>query len=327
MLKDKREHPKVKPGLHPRNKHRERYNFPELTASYPDLAPFVKRNEYDDDSVDFFDPEAVKALNKALLKHFYNVQNWDVPPHYLCPPIPGRADYIHHVADLLAYFNAADKRQIPTGSHIKCLDIGTGANCIYPIIGHQEYGWSFVATDIDTDAIESAQQILAANPALQAVVECRIQPNPRDVFHGIIQEGEFYDISISNPPFHASQEEAQSGTLRKLRNLKHTHNPKPILNFGGQSNELWCEGGEERFITNMIYQSKHYARSCCWFTTLISRETTLNKLYPALEKVEAADIHTITVSHGNKSSRILAWTFLTPTQMEYWTRKRWQQSK
>ncbi|MEI8048680.1 MAG: RlmF-related methyltransferase, partial [Bacteroidota bacterium] len=150
MLPEKREHPKEKSKMHPRNKHRERYDFKQLIGSCPELAEFVRPNVYDDDSIDFFDPEAVKMLNKALLKHYYDLGYWDIPKNYLCPPIPGRADYIHHIADLLGSKN---KGQIPTGEKIKCLDIGVGANCVYPVIGNKEYGWSFIGCDIDAVSI------------------------------------------------------------------------------------------------------------------------------------------------------------------------------
>src|SRR2546426_285023 len=94
-----------KAGLHPRNPHRARYDFAELCRSSPALAPFVGHNNYGGESIDFANPAAVKALNQALLKKFYGVAQWDIPAGYLCPPIPGRADYLHHVADLLAADN------------------------------------------------------------------------------------------------------------------------------------------------------------------------------------------------------------------------------
>ena len=213
----KKEHPDEKPGLHPRNKHRERYNFKELIVSCPELAPFVSLNRYNDESVDFSDAKAVLTLNRALLKHFYGIENWAIPPGYLCPPVPGRADYLHHMADLLGSCNQGN---IPMGRGVKCLDIGVGANCIYPIIGCKEYGWSFVGTDIDLVAIQSAKQIVEANEVLKDVVELRFQPDAKAIFSGIIKQNEYFDLTICNPPFHASFEEAQSGTLRKLSNLK-----------------------------------------------------------------------------------------------------------
>ena len=129
MLHKKKEQPKEKSKLHPRNKNRERYDFRKLIESFPELATFVKPNIYGDESVDFADPQAVKALNKAILKHHYEV-NWEIPEGYLCPPIPGRADYIHHIADFLCRNNYG---KIPTGPQIKCMDIGVGASCIYQI--------------------------------------------------------------------------------------------------------------------------------------------------------------------------------------------------
>lgn len=307
MLPNKKEHPKEKAGLHPRNKHRERYDFKQLINNCPELAPFVKLNEYEDESIDFFDPEAVKMLNKALLKHYYEISYWDIPANYLCPPIPGRADYIHYMADVLCSSNPAKK--IPTGNQIKCLDIGVGANCVYPVIGNKEYGWSFVGTDIDPVSIASANKIIELNPSLKGNIEIRLQKNTENIFNGIIQQDEHFDLTICNPPFHSSRAEAQSGTTRKLSNLKRKKILKPTLNFGGQSNELWCNGGEEKFVADMIQQSKQFATSCFWFSTLISKSSNLNSAYYALKNVGATEVKTIPMSQGNKVSRIVAWTF------------------
>src|ERR1035437_1265681 len=104
-MQEKKVHPAIKTQLHPRNRHRERYDFTLLCKSYPDLKRYVALNAYNDESIDFSNAEAVKALNKALLKHYYDISFWDIPAGYLCPPIPGRADYIHHIAELLATTN------------------------------------------------------------------------------------------------------------------------------------------------------------------------------------------------------------------------------
>jgi len=316
----KKEHPKEKTELHQRNKHRQRYDFAALIKTSPDLSSFVKLNDYGDESIDFFDPEAVKTLNKALLKHFYDIDEWDVPPDYLCPPIPGRADYIHHIADLLASSNNGN---IPTGNKIKCLDIGVGANCVYPIIGNKEYGWSFIGTDIDWAAIDNAKKIIELNPVLHEQVEIWYQYNSKEFFNGILRKDEQIDLSICNPPFHSSFEDAQSGTMRKLKNLHHKKNVKPVLNFGGQNNELWCKGGEARFVKDMIWESRRFADSCLWFSSLISKESNLNGIYQALEKVEASDIRTIQMSQGNKISRIVAWSFHTKEQQKKWAKEKW----
>ena len=320
MSDTKKEHPAEKTVLHLRNKHRERYDFKLLTTACPELGKYVKLNPYGDESIDFANPKAVKWLNKALLKQYYSLDYWDVPSGYLCPPIPGRADYIHHIAELLGKSNNG---KIPTGYKLKCMDIGVGASCIYPVIGNKEYGWSFIGTDIDKAALESANKIITNNAFLKRNVELRFQENPNDIFHGVMERNEPIDVAICNPPFHTSQEEAQKGTLRKLSSLNHKKVTTPVLNFGGQSNELWCEGGEERFVRNMIRQSKQFSTNCFWFSTLIAKQIHVAALLEALKIAGAVDVKTIQMGQGTKISRILAWTFLTPTQQKKWLETRW----
>lgn len=318
-MQEKKEHPKVKTELHPRSQHRERYNFKALIKSSPALVTFVAPNKYGDESIDFFNPEAVKALNKALLIHHYGLEFWDIPEHYLCPPIPGRADYIHNIADLLK----GNHSEIPKGNHIKGLDIGVGANCIYPIIGQHEYGWSFIGSDTDENAITSAKTIEQRNYNLKSNLEIRRQEKSNDFFYNILKPEEKVDFTICNPPFHASLDDAQKASLKKLKNLKGKRPSKALLNFGGQQNELWTKGGEARFVKDMIYESKHFANQCLWFTSLISKEVTLKPTYKVLEKVNATDVKTIEMGQGHKISRVIAWTFLSEKEQKEWATKRW----
>ena len=193
----------LKSRLHPRNKNRERYDLKALIAVMPELQQYVKLNKHGDESVEFSNHKAVKLLNQALLKHYYGIGSWEFPDEYLTPPIPGRADYIHHVADLLA---ASNFGRIPEGDLITCYDIGVGANCIYPILGITEYGWNFIGSDINQDAIDIAKKNVAANAMLQNKVELEFQENSKDAFFGIIARDEIIDVSICNPPFHASKQ-------------------------------------------------------------------------------------------------------------------------
>lgn len=321
MQEKKKKHPKVKYRLHKRNKHRERYNFKELIATCPELAKFVVLNRYDDESIDFFNPEAVKELNRALLMHYYDLEYWDIPENYLCPPIPGRADYIHHIADVLRGNNYGD---IPTGANIRCLDIGVGANCIYPIIGSKEYGWSFIGSDIDPVAIESAAKIIESNPSLEGKIELKLQEKETNVFRDILQDDEQIDMCICNPPFYPSQEAATAATVRKLTNLTEEKPVEPVLNFGGQSNELWCDGGEKKFIKTMIHRSSKFANSCFWFSTLVSKQSHLDTIYKLLKAEKVVEVKTIKMGQGNKTSRIVAWTFLRPKQQIKWAAQKWR---
>jgi 23S rRNA (adenine1618-N6)-methyltransferase len=290
----------IKTELHPRSRHRALYDFKELINNCPSLSKFVAKNSYGNESIDFADPIAVKTLNKAILKHFYNI-TWDIPEHFLCPPIPGRADYIHYIADLLAVTN---KGVMPKGKEISIIDIGVGANCIYPLIGHREYGWSFVGTDIDPSAISIAKSNVTRNN-LEEAIEIRLQKSNENIFQNVLDDDVMYDASMCNPPFHASRAKAHLGTKRKWKNLKVSTN---ALNFGGQSNELWCPGGEVAFIKLMIEESLHV--NCKWFTTLVSKASSLAPIYRALDKARPKEIRTIDMGQGQKKSRFVAWTFI-----------------
>ncbi|WP_316766665.1 23S rRNA (adenine(1618)-N(6))-methyltransferase RlmF [Pedobacter frigiditerrae] len=306
-----------KSTLHSRNKHRSRYDFKALTNSCAELKSFVSINKYGDESIDFANPVAVKTLNKALLKHFYQIDFWDIPEGYLCPPIPGRADYMHYAADLLA---SCHNQIIPKGKKIKVLDVGVGANCVYPIIGHQEYGWNFVGSDIDDVAIRSAKNIVDINPSLKNSIELRLQPSKSAIFKNIIHKEEKLDLTICNPPFHASAEQALAGSQRKSRNLGQKNHSRPVLNFGGQDAELWTEGGEVGFISKMIEESKSFKNQCFWFTTLVSKSENLGGIYAMLNRAEAVEIRESEMSTGNKITRIVAWTYLNEKQQEDWVK-------
>lgn len=302
-----------KNNLHPRNPHRFRYDFAELINRCEDLKPFVFINKYNSQTIDFANPKAVKMLNKAILKHFYGLDYWDIPENYLCPPIPGRADYVHYVADILALSNHGI---IPMGQSVKVLDVGIGANCVYPIIGIPAYGWQFVGSDIDPISIESAKKIVEKNNALKGKIEIRLQSFSNDIFKGIMLPDECFDVSICNPPFHISLAEAQKGTRRKIQNLTGKKIKSISLNFGGQNAELWCEGGEEKFVIKMIQESATMPEKCVWFTSLISKKEHLPNIYKALKLAKVLENQTINMAQGQKNSRIIAWTFWSKEQRE-----------
>ena len=292
--------------LHLRNFHNDRYDFNALIKTNPDLQEFVKPNKYGDLSIDFANPQAVISLNKALLAYFYGIKNYAIPNGYLCPPIPGRADYVHHIADLLASCNNG---VIPKGKAVIGLDVGIGANGIYAIIGSSVYDWNFVGSDIEIESIKSVENIVNSNEILKEKIECKLQTNPENIFTGIIKADEFYDFTLCNPPFHKSLKDAMDGNKRKVQNLTKQKTTKNALNFGGKNNELWCKGGEIAFITNMIKESFEFKNNVLWFTTLVSKKDNLPLIYKKLEDIKAKEIKTINMSCGQKITRVVAWSF------------------
>ncbi|CAG36018.1 23S rRNA (adenine(1618)-N(6))-methyltransferase RlmF [Desulfotalea psychrophila] len=292
--------------LHPRNPHRGRYDLDALCRTCPELKMHIQIKPTGDKTIDFSDAKAVLCLNRALLAHYYQVSNWQIPEGYLCPPIPGRADYIHYLADLLA-------EDLPTsakGKKIRVLDIGTGANCIYPIIGSQSYGWHFVGTDIDPLAIKIAGMIVQANSCLNGKITLKQQLDKKLIFKGIINEDKF-DLTMCNPPFHASLAEAEAGNQRKRKNLGHgkENRAQEKLNFGGQNAELWCPGGEIVFLRQMAEESVAFAKQVRWFSSLLSKGKNVAPLKKLLKQLGCKRIKVVEMAQGQKISRFIAWSF------------------
>lgn len=283
--------------VHPNNRHANGYNISALCQTVPALSPFVTQTPAGKASIDFANSEAVRLLNAALLEHDYGVQGFTLPRSSLCPPVPGRADYLHYLNDYLATLVSN-----PKGKTVNAIDIGTGASAIYPILGHALFNWQWVATDISQRSLNNVKRILAPNPNLVGAIRIRHQSNPSAYFADVIKKGESFDVTVCNPPFFKSEQDAAAANQRKTRNL----GTQEGLNFGGKHNELWCEGGEIAFIIGMIEESKRYLGQVSCFTSLVSKQKSLAPIERQLKKHKAKyDI--VEMGIGQKVSRFIAW--------------------
>jgi len=311
----------IKGALHPRNKHHGQYDFSQLVKACPELGASIISNPRGQASINFADANSVLLLNKALLAYFYQIHFWQIPTGYLCPPIPGRVDYIHYIADLLIDDFSAE---LAIGSQIKGLDIGCGASCIYPILGSRSYGWSFVAADIDSLAIKTANLLVNANANISKKVTTRQQTDSTKTFTGLIKKTDRFAFSMCNPPFHASMQEATAGSLLKQKNLTKNAKTKsankevtkPTLNFAGQAHELSCKGGEIAFVKQMVEESLLIKHQVCWFTCLLSKSENVKPIKQLLEKQKVQSIKVIEMSQGHKISRFIAWSYLSKQQRQ-----------
>jgi 23S rRNA (adenine1618-N6)-methyltransferase len=201
--------------------------------------------------------------------------------------------------------------EVSSGKSIRMLDIGVGANCIYPIIGSQAYRWKFVGTEIDPVSVKSARAIVAANVGLQKRIRIVQQPDRASIFKGLIKPSDRFAATLCNPPFHASAAAAQADGQRKVKNLNkgRSTGARRALNFGGQNTELWCDGGELAFIQQMIGESIKYGEQVEWFTCLVSKNGNLPEIQSALNAANPRDVKIVPMEQGSKRSRFIAWRF------------------
>lgn len=302
--------------LHPDNPFAAPYPLAELARLQPELSAWLRETPAGL-SVDFAKPEAVLALNTALLRWQYGLTHYQVPAGYLCPAVPGRLDYLLYVRDLLKQSNGG--KTVPAKA-VQLLDVGCGANLVYSLLAVLACKWHVLASDINDQALAHGRSLLAANQ-LNAQIRLCHQTDANQLFTGVLTAGDYLDVTVCNPPFHQDSQSAAAGSLRKQQGLGLSGDG---LNFAGQANELWCDGGERGFLLRMIAESRQFGSQVYWFTSLVSKADNLKVLQQALTNAGATQQQVIPMQQGNKQSRILCWSFLTPAQQQLWQQHRWR---
>jgi len=338
---------------HPRNAFQGTYDMARLTSAYPPLGPHVARGPTGRPTVDWADPAAVRALNTALLVADYRVHPSYaaiLPAGALVPPVPGRADYVHHLADALRRAGALPSA--PVGPAVRGMDIGTGASCIYPLIAASVYGWEMIASDVNPAALASARKIVASN-GHRDLIDVRGQElSNASIFDGVLRADERLDFAMCNPPFYPSEDAFRAENARKRKGLskkkgagrkgaKQRAAPAEAEteggattsnNFGGTRSELWCEGGEVAFVRRIVEESRRYADRCLLFSSLVSRKEHVAEIEGFLRAAPTKGggrrrrgvrlVRRVSMGAGRKSATLLVWSFLDERERRQWSHAR-----
>lgn len=279
--------------MHPRNLYFQNPpNFLELGDLFPSFKPFVKPTKFDQATIDWRDPLALCELTKSLLSKDFGIKI-EIPPDQLCPTVTSRINYILWIEDLLALKKPTDPLQDPKPT-VRGIDIGTGASCIYPLLGVSMNNWDFLATDIDPVSIEWAQQNIQRN-SWEHKISLKLVTNKGGILQpDVLPADHMYDFSMCNPPFF--EYEAQK-----------IENPKQIC--AATHGELVTEGGEEAFIKQMIDDSLILKEKIHWYTSLIGRKVNLKKIKQYLQAQNIKNIRETAFYQGNTTRWGIAWSF------------------
>ncbi|MDB4289691.1 23S rRNA (adenine(1618)-N(6))-methyltransferase RlmF [Flavobacteriaceae bacterium] len=290
--------------MHLENPYSDRYDLKRLAIHHPLLQDYIVLNPSDQETIDFSNSAAVYELNKAMLLADFKVEKYELPMGYLIPPVPGRLEYLLQIREFLS-----EQFNIDKNTKLRGLDIGSGANGIYCILGLQHFNWTMVGAECDANSVEIAKANMQHTKSLKNKIEIRHQENKSFLFKNIIKTDEQFDFTVCNPPFHTSKEEAFRGSQRKINNLGREFDKKEVaLNFEGQANELWCNGGEALFIKRLIKESIAFKNQVKVFSTLVSKTDSLASIDKQLKKAKA-NSYVVPMDLGNKKSRIVLWWF------------------
>jgi 23S rRNA A1618 N6-methylase RlmF len=297
-------------------------NFAELAQLYPSFSKHVviKNGQ---PSLDWNNPESLCELTKALLHKDFGV-TIELPLDQLCPTVTSRVNYILWLEDLLDLPSTSLRpaKRLKTGTtdtslstqpQIRGIDIGTGASCVYPLLGVSMNGWKFVATDIDETSVSWAQKNVAMNGWEDFVQVKHVSSDsillslfPDVLPSGQEEEGDLskkstpenfskeFDFCMCNPPFFESLEQ-------KIEN--------PHTQCNATQGELVTEGGEVAFVIKMAEESLLLRDRITWYTSLLGRKVSVKKILKFLHENGIKNTRTTTFYQGHTTRWAIAWSF------------------
>ncbi|XP_040903263.1 RNA N6-adenosine-methyltransferase mettl16 [Toxotes jaculatrix] len=280
-------------SMHPRNRYKDRPpDFAYLASKYPDFQQHVHTSLTGRPVVNFKEPEAVRALTCTLLKEDFGL-TIEIPLERLIPTVPLRLNYIHWVEDLI------DGQKQPR----RGIDIGTGASCIYPLLGATMNGWYFLATEVDDICFDYATKNVEHNNLSDLIKVVKV-PQKTLLMDALKEETEIiYDFCMCNPPFFANQLEAKGVNSRNSRRP-----PPSSVNTGGVT-EIMAEGGELEFVKRIIHDSLQLKKRLRWYSCMLGKKCSLTPLKEELRKQGVPKVTHTEFCQGRTMRWALAWSF------------------
>ncbi|OLN81080.1 putative methyltransferase-like protein C27D7.08c [Colletotrichum chlorophyti] len=284
------EEPGVKADAYYRNLYSQEPDFDKLGREDPAFGTMLKRG-----NLDFNNPAAVMQLTKTLLMADFGVQI-ELPDDRLCPPVPNRHNYILWLKGLVDTTSYDDPDRKVLG-----LDIGTGASCIYPLLGCTQRRWSFFATDVDPKSLTYAKKNVELNH-LQNRISI-VPRNPKDALIPLEDIGaETLSFVMTNPPFYASENDLLDSARQKSR--------PPLTACTGAPVEMVTEGGEVSFVSRILDESLKLRDRVQWYTSMFGKQSSLEEFVTKLREQKIDNYAVTEFIQGNKTRRwAIAWSF------------------
>ncbi|KAJ2716101.1 Methyltransferase-like protein 16 [Coemansia spiralis] len=285
----------------------EHISYVRLAEDFAELQPHLVAGAGGRSTIDFRVPDSVRVLNRALL-HVYFGLDVHLPSDSLCPAVANRLSYLTWIRDNVI-------SELQPGGKLAGLDIGTGASCIYPLLGSRAIpGCTFVGTDINRESIAAARANVLRN-GLQASIDLVVNADrgvklPLDAAEFPLPvadaDGAVFAFCMCNPPFYKDSSERQQ--------LAHMKARPPGLDTGGKCDELYTAGGEEEFLAGLVDESVVHRKRIRWFTTMTGKKSTLAALAARARAAQAKHVREGRLVHGRTTRWVLAWSFYEKTR-------------
>ena len=268
-------------------------DFSLLIKKFPELTKYtLLKNEDGEYSFNWSDNKLSLLITKCILDFYFKIKYYSIPNNFLIPPVPSRLNYINLIKTLLISFNILTSKE---ENEIIGIDIGTGANLIYPLLGYSLYKWKFICSEINNEAFENSIKIIKENK-LEEYIKLIKQKYKNYIFVGIINREKKYTFSICNPPYYDYEDEIK----------KEDKNKNCEYNF----DEIYYKNGEVGFFNKYFQESLCYSKNIFLFTYLIGKKSNAEKIYDQISEdknIKYCDMKKIKT--GNNIRYIIFWTF------------------
>jgi len=103
----------------------------------------------------------------------------------------------------------------PPPTTVRGIDIGTGASCIYALLGATMNKWQWIATEVDAESFRIAKENVQRN-GLGHLIDVRHVPVGSFLVGNIKPEDGPIEFCVCNPPFFSTLEEVWHCVLASL---------------------------------------------------------------------------------------------------------------
>ena len=264
-------------------------DFLILIKEFPELKKYIIKHDekIEEFSFDWSNNDLSLLMTKSILNYYFNIKYYDIPKGFLIPPVPSRLNYLNLINELIKDIEK---------ENIIGVDIGTGANIIYPILGNSIYCWKFICSEINNESYNNAKIILQNNN-LEKNITLIKQANKNNIFITILNQENKYTFSMCNPPYYDYEQEIK--IEEKKRDTE--------FNF----DEVYYKKGELGFFERYFEESICYKKNIFLFTILIGKKSNSEIIYDKINSynniIKLCDIKKIMT--GNNVRYIIYWSF------------------
>ncbi|VDN89288.1 unnamed protein product [Brugia pahangi] len=318
--------------MHPRNPYKDKPpDFSLLADKFVEFRSHCYIGSNGKLKMNFRDTNAVRILARTLLLSDFGL-DVDIPTDCLAPRIPQRLNYILVIDDLLKTNGIAED--------VVGIDIGTGASCVYALLGAKQFGWRFLATDADPFAIEIANRNVQKNGMSERIEVVRVPAGcmikvvvlfslifcieiAHDLKVGLFR---MLFVLIQKSNSHSACAILRFMNMMSLKRHKFrylgnnvlinvgsesncTDRPAPHSATVARSNELAVTGGEVAFVSRLIEDSFVLQNTVKLYTSMVGKKSSLVELRKKLGRCLNVRSTVTTLYQGKTHRWVLAWTF------------------